>query len=1305
MKKLFLIVTALFSVAVAYSFTPTGYVQINPPISPQSGGFNTSSGTVGTFTATTINAAAITDSGLPPNQCIQTGSGGLLTGTGSACGSGGGGAGGGNVNTASQYSAPYYSVTGSSNVLSGLAAGTSGQTLTTGGSGSAPYWSSVTLVPGSTSYIQNSITLQPNSTFYVTSGTIAGNLNATKVNASTFQVNGIDFLSDGSDASSLFLGDTAAPTTHAGINNICVGQQTCNTFTATNSDNVIMGNRAGRNFLGATQNVCMGSQACGGTDNFGNGTRNTGIGANALSAISSGTQNTATGWAAGSAISTGQDNALFGVNAGNQLTTASGNVVMGDSSLGLSTTGSNYNVCLGFNNCLWTIGSSNTVVGATSGGGVNNSSTGNSANTYVGYNAGSNVDFNAAPLTKSICIGFNCVVTSSFTAQIGGSGVDAVLVKMSTMSVSSASVTGPLYTNVASGQCVQTGAGGQLTGTGSACGAGGGGSGIVNPGTFTWTNNFGMSLSTLTVSTVTLTGDMLGNSGALLLLHNVNNLFLGDNAGNLSLFGGGTNNAVVGADSMFAPTSGGNNAVLGFTSLNGFGSSDRNVAIGTFVLNGNAVADEVGVGYAALNTVTGPGNVGIGSNAGLVLVNSSSNVLVGYKTAYAQGSNVSATNLNGDVIIGWGAGVSTTTTITNSIAIGYGASVSSSNVAQIGGAANSTTAVNMTVSSVTTSFAQVVGPGNGNIQLTISGSTYSVTSSSSTGPGITVGHLAVFSSTNATLVDGGSSGGTPGGSTMQIQYNNGGSFGGAKSAVTASSTTIISSFSVTSNGSQNTLTAPGLVDIYQSAPNAGQILLNIGSSAQNDQVQVIDQAHLNCQRYGVLAGGLEAGSLVSQAIESNQSQQQFINYWNAGEMDLQTATAANGGGNIVLKPGTSSEVIISTLAINISTSTVITSTGTGIPLQVIPQGLVSGGYQNRKGIVTIGDDVATRPYSTGLVIVDSTTASQNGGALIEVWSDSPNHNDPKLYFHVVGHDSSPEIRDDAGAPNWEMINTSTDNAHGMGKWEPAALAFQSTDLQVNSRAYDNSTFENIAYWEMLQKDKDNGPGLYMQTQSLTNDSSIMTTTATAGINFYTLNSHIIGLTAPANVVSGSWRFALPSTANNLGQVLYQSSNGSSKFNDRQWDFTTGGATGNLLSFTGSAPVWVSTISIVAPITGTYEATFSTTSTLFHVAISTSGHFITNGATITVASCGANPTVIGDDNQGTITVGTGVTTACTLNFHSTWGAVPTCQVSDNSTAITADVSAISATAVTFSFSASVASSPIYYRCGCSGSNCL
>ena len=110
---------------------------------------------------------------------------------------------------------------------------------------------------------------------------------------------------------------------------------------------------------------------------------------------------------------------------------------------------------------------------------------------------------------------------------------------------------------------------------------------------------------------------------------------------------------------------------------------------------------------------------------------------------------------------------------------------------------------------------------------------------------------------------------------------------------------------------------------------------------------------------------------------------------------------------------------------------------------------------------------------------------------------------------------------------------------------------------------------------------------------------------------------------------------------------------------------------------------------------------------FQVAISTSGHFITAsaGKLPSVSSCGTgSPSILGDDNEGTITTGTGGPTACTLTFASTWGITPTCTISDSLTTITPDISAISSTAFTVSLSGALTSGSIYYRCGCSGSGC-
>lgn len=151
-----------------------------------------------------------------------------------------------------------------------------------------------------------------------------------------------------------------------------------------------------------------------------------------------------------------------------------------------------------------------------------------------------------------------------------------------------------------------------------------------------------------------------------------------------------------------------------------------------------------------------------------------------------------------------------------------------------------------------------------------------------------------------------------------------------------------------------------------------------------------------------------------------------------------------------------------------------------------------------------------------------------------------------------------------------------------------------------------------------------------------------------------------------------------------------------------------GATGNIYTL-GTLGIGLvsptSSFQDVAATANSYEALFSTSTANFHVAISTNGHIVTNSPKPSVSTCGTSPSVVGDDNQGTITVGGGVVTACTLTFASTWGITPVCIISDNSTAITGDISSLSATAMTTSFSASLGGGLVYYHCGCSGASCI
>jgi len=96
----------------------------------------------------------------------------------------------------------------------------------------------------------------------------------------------------------------------------------------------------------------------------------------------------------------------------------------------------------------------------------------------------------------------------------------------------------------------------------------------------------------------------------------------------------------------------------------------------------------------------------------------------------------------------------------------------------------------------------------------------------------------------------------------------------------------------------------------------------------------------------------------------------------------------------------------------------------------------------------------------------------------------------------------------------------------------------------------------------------------------------------------------------------------------------------------------------------------------------------------------SNYLRVGGPAPTAGTCGTGPTIIAGstDAYGGINVGSGVTTACTINFSHTLSRAPFCTATDNSTAVTSDVSAVSTTSFTVSTSASIGSGIIYWHCG-------
>lgn len=70
----------------------------------------------------------------------------------------------------------------------------------------------------------------------------------------------------------------------------------------------------------------------------------------------------------------------------------------------------------------------------------------------------------------------------------------------------------------------------------------------------------------------------------------------------------------------------------------------------------------------------------------------------------------------------------------------------------------------------------------------------------------------------------------------------------------------------------------------------------------------------------------------------------------------------------------------------------------------------------------------------------------------------------------------------------------------------------------------------------------------------------------------------------------------------------------------------------------------------------------------HMRLDNAGHVIYTGTAPTItANCGTSPSVVGNDEVGRITVGTGgVDSSCTLTFAVAWGTAPVCSVNNETT---------------------------------------
>ena len=366
-------------------------------------------------------------------------------------------------------------------------------------------------------------------------------------------------------------------------------------------------------------------------------------------------------------------------------------------------------------------------------------------------------------------------------------------------------------------------------------------------------------------------------------------------------------------------------------------------------------------------------------------------------------------------------------------------------------------AINGATFSNAVSVGSMTVTGSGNLSFTQNGNatSYQVVGSSTTP---TNGHLAVWSS-SWSLIDGGTGGGagTPGGSSGQIQYNNGGSFGGAPSVVTASSITFTSSTSFTTNGAQNT--TPGFVDVFDGSAYAGKPLFSVGSQNQNNQIVVKDQTKLGLNTYGAETGNLNAGiSGAGDSISDANSAQQLINWWNAGALNIQTANAGDGGNtnNVInFKPNEVTELSVSSYTIAASTDVVITSSGSLPSLSLIAQGVYGTTNGTSGGFLM---DCSGGGAASGMCgQVYSNAGAQS--ALDALWYIRANNsawNEPLLYLSNANSSAQSTIRMDSGWPTFTMQDTT----QSIGSAKKFQFSVHNGTLRFEGRNTTDSAFDS-----------------------------------------------------------------------------------------------------------------------------------------------------------------------------------------------------------------------------------------------------
>lgn len=463
--------------------------------------------------------------------------------------------------------------------------------------------------------------------------------------------------------------------------------------------------------------------------------------------------------------------------------------------------------------------------------------------------------------------------------------------------------------------------------------------------------------------------------------------------------------------------------------------------------------------------------------------------------------------------------------------------------------------------------------------------------------------------------------------------------------------------------------------------------------------------------YGITAGTM-TGAGLSVCGDSTHGLS-----WSGGTFGCQSITGSGGGG------GSSS------LAVTTGTSSQYTGPPISSPTAVIvfdsntTNGQLTGGgtyfYSIRPDSVTLqgnGITFASLGSSTGTLRTDVTSLGTSSATdRIDITALGVSTSSIRSQVISVGN-STATLRTDVTA-----LGVSTDSIRTQVINVGNSTATLRTDVTALGVSTDSIRSQVILVGNSTATLRTDVTALGVSTDSIrtqvinvgastatlrTDVTSLGSSTATlrtdmtnVGASTATLSISTMSLASkyPVSLTTGVVTTSILPAANMVSTVAFTTStqtfSGSQAFLSSSTFYNTIVVSSNS---TGVQLVSVSTTPATLP--SHFLLTVSSTDATMALGVQNNSHIISSGtAPGAPTSCGTSPSVDGTDFTGIVTVGGGVVTSCTLPFSYPFNRAPICIVSTNSTAVTADVSSINSSAVTFGFSATLGGGSLWYIC--------